>query len=402
MRLRTFLLLIGVVLLLIIIVGIIAFSNLSGTGGGLAGLLPGGNNGAPSGETTLPNEEGTEPGLPTPTPTPAVRFESVVVAEISVPIGERLRADLLKTELRPTSNIALQGGYTFSDPSELVGKIVKTNIAAGQAILAPMLAISPTDLASTGSDIALYVDQGNVAVAFPIDQFSGAAYAMRPGDTVDVLMSLPVVELDPEFNTKLPNVTQRVDELALAEGNAFLFTEALEGRLELVEPLNLVGEVSGPIGEDEASKSTQVPRRITQLTIQQAEVVWVGTWQDPQELERRAEAAALQAEQAAANSDFVVPTPTPLPQRYDAEPDVVILSMPAQDALAMKWSLERGLDIDLALRSPDDTTVFATNSVSLPVLVNSGALRIPEKGEFGIDPSFNQLDFPTLDVKEDE
>jgi hypothetical protein len=329
-----------------------------------------------------------------------VQFVSVVIADQPLPVGERLREDLLTTEMRPTSNIALQGGYTFTDTEQLVGQIVKTDIAMGQAILAPMLALDPTDLAATGSDIALYVDQGQVAIAFPIDQYSGAAYAMRPGDMVDVLMSLPVVELDPEYNTKLPNVSQRVDELALAEGRDFLFPETLEGRLELVEPLNMVGEVSGPINDDEEDKSTQVPRRITQLTIQQAEVVWIGTWRDPVELQRQADQAAAEAELAAATNDFPVPTPTPLPVRLEAEPDVVILSMSAQDALALKWSLERGLDIDLVLRSPNDTTVFATNSVSLPVLVDNGALRIPEKNEFDVDPSLYKLDFPKLDEEE--
>ena len=399
MRLRTFLLLIGVLVILAII-AILVFANLSGDG--IAGIIPGGN-GTSSGEIDQPSVDGgQEPGLPTPTPTPAVQFELVVIAERSIPVGERLREDLLVTESRPTSNIALQGGYTFADPQELVGDIVKTNIAEGQAILAPMIALDPTDLAASGSDLSLYVDQGRVAVAFPINKYSGAAFAMRPGDKVDVLMSLPVVELDPEFNTKLPNVTQRVDDLALAEGRDFLFPDALEGRLELIEPLNLVGEVSGPISSDDESKSTQVPRRVTQLTIQQAEVIWVGTWQDPLELERQAAQAAAEAELAAANSEVPVPTPTPLPSRLEARPDVVILSLSAQDALALKWSLERGVDIDLALRAPGDTTVFATNSVSLPVLVDNGALRIPEKSDFDIDPSMYKLEFPTLDKAEEE
>jgi Flp pilus assembly protein CpaB len=399
MRLRTFLLLIGVLIILAII-AILVFANLSGDG--IAGIIPGGN-GTSSGETEQPPVDGgQEPGFPTPTPTPAIRFEQVVVAERAIPVGERLREDLLLTELRPTSNIALQGGYTFSNTQDLVGNIVKTNIAAGQAILAPMIALDPTDLAAAGSDISLYVDQGKVAVAFPINRYSGAAFAMRPGDKVDVMMSLPVVELDPEFNTKLPNVTQRVDDLALAEGRDFLFPDALEGRLELIEPLNLVGEVSGPISTGEGSKSTQVPRRITQLTIQQAEVIWVGTWQDPLELERRAAQAAAEAELAAANSEVPVPTPTPLPSRLETNPDIVILSMPAQDALALKWSLERGVDIDLALRALGDTTVFATNSVSLPVLVDNGALRIPENSDFGIDPSMYELEFPSLDNDEEE
>ncbi|MBE2221448.1 MAG: flagella basal body P-ring formation protein FlgA [Anaerolineae bacterium] len=399
MRLRTFLLLIGVLVILAII-AILVFANLSGDG--IAGILPGGNS-TSSGETDQPSvDSGQEPGVPTPTATPAVQFESVVIAERSIPAGERLREDLLVIERRPTSNIALQGGYTFTDTQDLIGDIVKTNIAEGQAILAPMIALNPTDLAASGSDISLYIDQGRVAIAFPINQYSGAAFAMRPGDKVDVLMSLPVVELDPEFNTKLPNVTQRVDDLALAEGRDFLFPDALEGRLELIEPLNLVGEVSGPIGSDSESMSTQVSRRITQLTIQQAEVIWVGTWQDPLELERQAARAAAEAELAAANSDIPVPTPTPLPSRLEATPDVVILSLSAQDALALKWSLERGVDIDLVLRSPGDTTVFATNSVSLPVLVDNGALRIPEKSDFDIDPSMYKLEFPTLDKDETE
>lgn len=398
MRLRTFLLLIGV-LIVLAIVAVLGFTALSGAT--VANIFSGGND-TPSGETNnqLPAAEGEEPALPTPTATPVVQFESVVVALRPLPVGERLREDLLTTELRPTSNIAMQGGYTFADPEELIGRIVKTNIADGQAILAPMLALDPTDLAASGSDVALYIDQGMVAVAFPINQYSGAAYAMRPGDSVDVLMSVPVVELDPEFNTKLPNLTQRVDELALAEGTDFLFPDALEGRLELIEPLNLVGEVSSPVGDDSDSKSTQVPRRITQLTIQQAQVIWVGTWQDPLELERQAEQAAAQAELAAAANDFPVPTPTPLPERLEAKPDIIILSMTAQDALALKWSLERGLDIDLALRSPGDTTVFATHSVSLPVLVESGALRIPEKSEYDVDPSLYELDFPSIDEDE--
>jgi Flp pilus assembly protein CpaB len=399
MRLRTFLLVIGVLAVLGLI-AILFFANQSDNG--LAGILPGGNDTSTGDGDTQPAPDGSqEPGLPTPTPTPAVRLEPVVIAARSLPVGERIRADLLLTEMRPNSNIALQGGYTFSDPEELIGEIVKTNIAEGQAILAPMIALDPTDLAATGSDISLYVDQGLVAVAFPINQYSGAAYAMRPGDMVDVLMSMPVVELDPEYNTKLPNITQRVDDLALSEGTDFLFPPALEGRLELIEPLNLVGEVSGPIGEDEEDKSTQVPRRITQLTIQQAEVVWIGTWQDPLELERQAAQAAAAAELAAANSDVPVPTPTPLPERLEAEPDIVILTMTAQDALSLKWSLERGLDIDLALRAPGDTTVFATNSVSLPVLVDNGALRIPEKSDYGVDPSLYKLDFPTLDTEEE-
>ncbi len=395
MRLRTFLLLI-VVFILLAVVGVLVYVRLAG-GNDVADVIPTTDNGTPNGEQV----EGTpaEPGLPPPTPTPAL--QEVVVAARSLPLGTVIREELLDVELRPNSNIALQGGYTFSDRQELVGQIVKTEIAEGQAILRPMLALNTTDLAAFGSDLALYVDQGQVAVAFPINRYTGAAYAMRPGDHVDVMMSLPLVEVDPEFQTKLPNVTQRVDDLGLTEGRSFLFPPALEGRLELIEQLDLVGEVSGPLGEQEGSLSTQVLRRATQLTIQQAGVLWVGTWRDPRDLAREQAAALAAAELAGAGSDIPVPTPTPLPARLDATPDVIILTMPAQDALALKWALERGVDITLALRSPGDTAVFATTTISLPQLVEQGALRIPEKGEFDIEPPLRELEFPRLDELEE-
>jgi Flp pilus assembly protein CpaB len=389
MRLRTFLLLF-VVLALVIVAAILAYARFFGGSDDVA------DGATTSDGTTNGINQSAEPGLPPPTATPVIVFQEVVIASRALPIGTLLREDLLKLELRPTSNIALQGNYTFNNINDLIGEMVKTDIAAGQAILAPMLAMNTTDLSSFGSDLALYVDQGRVAVAFPINRYSGAAYAMRPGDVVDVLMSLPIVALDPEFNTKLPNVTERVDELALVEGRAFLFPPLLEGRLELVEPINLVGEVSGPVSSQEGSRSTQVQRRATQLTIQQATVIWVGTWRDPRDLAEQQQAAITLAQQTQ-GSDFPMPTPTPLPERLDATPDVVILSMPAQDALALKWALERGVNVTLALRSPGDTAVFSTNTVSLPYLVEVGALRIPERSEYDIEPSMRGRAFPTLE-----
>lgn len=271
MRLRTFLLLF-IVIILFAVGAVLAYIRFFG--GSVAGVTPG--------EVTAPIDDETggtpaEPGLPAPTATPVSRYIDVVVSNRTLPVGTLIRPELLRLETRPDSNIALQGGYVFTDPQELIGRIVKTEIVEGQAILAPMLAVSTTDLAAFGSDLALYVDQGQVAVAFPINRYTGVAYAMRPGDRVDVLMSLPLVELDPEFQTKLPNVTQRVDDLGLSEGRTFLFPPALEGRLELVEQLDMVGEVSGPLSGQEGSLSTQVLRRATQLTIQQAGVLWVGT-----------------------------------------------------------------------------------------------------------------------------
>jgi len=344
-------------------------------------------------ESESPQVEST----PLPTPTPSVRFETVVVARSDIPVGEVVRADLIDVERRPEDNIAVIAGVTFSDPEEVIGQIVKTKISRGQEILKPMIALGPSDVASLGSDLSLYVDQGRVAVAFPINRFSGAAFAMRPGDKVDALMSMTVVKVDEEFQTKRPNVWERVFEPDLLAGEAFLFPPTSEGRLELIPVINTIS-IIGPGGGAE-----QIPRRVTQLGAQQMEVLWVGTWNDPRmsmEQEFPADAEQSPEETDAIGSDAV--PPDPIKDRPEDEPDLVILSLTSQDALALKWALENGLNIDLALRAQGDESVFATTSVSLPQIVEQGILTIPETGEFSPEPRIDELTPPEVPASPEE
>jgi Flp pilus assembly protein CpaB len=109
--------------------------------------------------------------------------------------------------MRPDDNVAVRAGYVFSDPEDVVGRISRTSVDRGQEILDSMLALSTVDLATMGSDLALYVNQGNVAIAFPIDRYTGAAYALRPGDMVDVLATVGVIDIDPDFRRPYPTST---------------------------------------------------------------------------------------------------------------------------------------------------------------------------------------------------
>jgi len=391
MRLRTFILLI----LVLILVGALALVLLGNNGTGpLAGFFNGGDEGNVTEQTT--EEEGVEePLLPPPTATPGL--EDVVVAKVNIPVGTMLTDELLEVQRWPRNNIALQGGYTFTDTARLVGRIAKVDVSKGQSLLSPMLALNPTDIASFGSDLALYVPFGEVAVAFPVDRFNGAALAMRPGDTVDLMMTLRIVNIDPQFGTVLPNQVQRIIQSALLDGQPFLFEKDIYGRLEFIPEINQVAAIVpstiGLEGQD-FTPGLPIPKRVTQLTVQQAKVLYVGTWTDPRELEQQqiaAQAAAKAGEDGAAG-----PTPTPIPSRLETTPDVVILSMSSQDALSLNWAMLRGVDINLALRSPGDQTVFVTTSVSLPQIIDQGGLAIPEQSNFDLHPSLVDVEPPAL------
>lgn len=383
MRARTFLLLFLV--LLLIAVGIVAYLVLA-NGDGFA-LLGGGREDAPP-------PVAQEPGEPVPTATPEFTFVDVVVTTLQLPAGTRIEPDFVQVVQRPDDNVAVRAGYVFGNPDDVIGRITRTRIDRGQEVLDSMLALSPADLVNMGSDLSLYVNQGNVAIAFPIDRYSGAAYAMRPGDLIDVLATVGVIDIDPEFRSALPNLQQLVNRTALSEGGSFLFPQGVGGRLEVVPGINLVGSIS-PRGSEgwTGQPMLQIPRRVTQLTIQQAEVLWLGTWEAPGDLTPEEVAAEGEEGQVA---PAVRPTATPMFARQERFPDVVILSMSLQDALTLKWAMDRGVRMDLALRAQGDTGDHTTVSISLPQLVEQGGLTIPAPIEFDLVPRAGQVPPPDL------
>lgn len=383
MRPRTFILLI-LVLIVFAFAVILGLAAINGGSGGIAGIFGGG-------EESDQAEVGEEPGEPTPTATPA--FENVVVAKVRLDVGDILTEDILDIEQRPITNIALQGGYTFTGTENLVGRIMRSEVSRGQEILSPMIALNPTDVSSFGSDLALYVPFGEIAVGLPVDRYNAASLAMRPGDKVDLIMTVRTIEIDPDFRSRLPNNVERVIESQLLEGQEFLFEAVAQGRLEFIPEINQVGLIvpgeNGFVFTQDWGVGEAIPKRSTQLTIQQSTVLYVGEWIDPRRLEREQEAeqakvdATRQAIEEGGEAVLVV-TPTPLPSRLNEDPDMIILSMSAQDALILKYARERGVQIDVVIRSPGDQTQFVTTSVNLPQIIDQGGLAIPEDTDIDI------------------
>ena len=113
MRARTFLLLFLV--LLLIAAGVVAFLVLSGDD--VVGSLLGRG----EAEVAQTTPEPSEPGLPSPTPTPEFNFVPVLVANMPLPAGTRIEADFVRVEMRPDDNVAVRAGYIFTDPEDRSG-----------------------------------------------------------------------------------------------------------------------------------------------------------------------------------------------------------------------------------------------------------------------------------------
>jgi len=308
---------------------------------------------------------------PTPTPPPAETVK-IVIAVQPIPRGGRIITGAVDLFDWPA---ARKPPEAMSDTGRAIGKFSKLDISPGMPILPGMIAASPAEAAATGgSEAALAIQPGRVGVAFPLrstypnkenlpydrrdadvlPRLLSVAYAIQPGDRVDVLACFWVYELDQEFQSRMPNKIGYIDQ---EKGGQPL--EGMAGR-----PIVAPGGVPGVEGPSEP----QLPRMVCQWTAQNARVLKLGDW-------------------------VTAPAPTPPPQQGGAQatatplpplPQIVTLEVEPQDALVLKYARETGAQMDLVLRSPSDKDRFNTDAVTLQYMFERFRVGVPSKLDYGI------------------
>lgn len=334
---------------------------------------------------------GGEPPTAVPTATPPPT-ELIIVAKRDLPRGARLTIDdvdimawpILAEAPVPIGALLVgdeeQGGAGLG---QVDGRIARVDILMGQPILDFMITPGdePFGLADTGSDAALLIPSGKVAIAVPITELSAVGYSLREGDHVDIMVSIDFIDVDQEFQTITPNtgilITDNADLAATGLSN---YTYTL-GRRE-----------NGPFGTqllvipNQEFPAIGVPRKTTQMVIDNAIVVGIGMWPLNDLIEpivvTAAPPQAAPEDEAATEEEAPPPeeaTPTPL--AVAPIPQIVTLAMDRQDALVLKYSLETGADLTLALRSAldDDDNEFTTDSVTLQYILDFYNVQVPSR-----------------------
>jgi len=286
------------------------------------------------------------------TPEP-VRTADVVVAAQTIPRGMLITEDSNAVTVRSwLADTAPETGV--GEPSAVYGRVARVEIVRGSPILEGMLTDEAGDLADTGSDAALQIPEGRVAYAMPVSRYSSVAWALEPGDHVDLLISLTLVELDEEFQTILPN------QFTCASG-AEECQPGILGRIEALPNGWVVNTIPS---------EGQRPGLVTQLTVQDGLVLRVGDWEEP--------APPPPTEGAEGEA----PTPTPVPQVR-----ALTLAVTPQDALVLKYAQEVGASMSLVLRSVgDESQQVDTESVTLEYLLERFNIEQPPKLPYGVEP----------------
>jgi Flp pilus assembly protein CpaB len=301
-------------------------------------------------------------GTPGPTPLPQDMEEILVAAQNTIPRGTLITEEsgAVTTAIWPKESVP-EG--TLTEVEDVYNRYTRVDILRGMPIVDSLLTEKSGELGAIGSDVALQIPSGKVAYALPVARYSSVAWALKPGDYVDVLISLLIVDLDEEFQSLLPNNAACVSPPAGEECESGVL-----GRLEGL-PNNWVVNV--------IPNEPQRPRLVTQVAVQNAMVLRVGDWEEKREEPPVEEETT---EEAAAPVE---------PVREDVEP--VTLVVTPQDAIALKYALEIGADIDLVLRAVGDTASISTETVTLQYLFNRFNIEQPPKLPYGAEPRLKSL-----------
>lgn len=324
-----------------------------------------------------------------PSETPVVQEATVILAAQNIPRGALIQADALYSARFPKDMVV---ETMVTDTAQVIGHYARTEIARGMPISLSMVTLKQGDLLETGSTAALAIEPGLTAIAIPMSRLSGVAYAVQDGDVVDVIVSTMFVDVDPEFQTILPNISS-----AFASSDGLPITGLVGDNITVSERqiTMIVGEPR-PVGRVQADPSTnellyvrpseaQRPRLVTQRIVQMARVLHVGTFP----LQEAAVAAPVQT-QPTEGEQQVQQVP------LQVLPDIITLIVTPQDALALNFAVKAGFDIVLTLRAPNDIEPTMTNSVTLKYLIDYYGMTIPSKEAYGLQPRRDDIVKPVL------
>ena len=345
-------------------------------------------------------------GLPSSTPetasetveAPVVDMVSVVVVTQQVPRGYLLNETVLGTIEIPRE--MLIEGY-FTDMAQVVGRQAKLDLDSNMLLTSSMVVDSPDQLSATGSLAALSIPRGMVAVSIPINRLSSVSYAPRPGDHVNVIATLLIMDLDTDFQAATPNrnaavlgagpgvVVGAVSEAEVSvDANTDL--SKVTGQTIGAGPSSVIGRTAiDPLLEQTlyvVPSEEQRPRLVSQTLLQDAIVLGVGDFPLTDEVQEQPEPTAqelppLEGETVDPNAEYTseYPVEAEMVKEEPKLPDLITLIVNPQDAVTLNYLVYAGSQLTLALRPSGDDTRVQTEATTLDFLLTQYNIPVPVK-----------------------
>jgi pilus assembly protein CpaB len=328
-------------------------------------------------------------------PAPVVEPASVEVyiAAQPIPQGGTITSDLLAT-IKIVQGQNLEVMYTLDEQPLLVGKISKYPLEQGVIITSSMVGDSATDVSLPGPTWATTVPAGMTAMSIPANRFSLSGYAINTGARVNLNACFLFVDVDPMFQSMLPNLTATLigtgpgkvtgPDGTTAEGLLISLSSAAggsdQGRLELDPSLQQPYYI--------LPFEAQRPRMVCQMLLQDVLVMKTGDF-------------SLEAG-ATIDTPSVPEAPPPAEgetavQPTIAAPDIVTLIVNPQDSITLTYLLNIQQSktmqtlLSLTLRNPTDHARQATEAATLQFLLSQYNIPVPAKLPYALQPALSGL-----------
>ncbi len=315
-----------------------------------------------------------------PTPAPAQNLVDIVITTQFIPRGAEITEGTIMTIKYPEENL-VQGTF-MTDIQSVLGSRAKYDLDPGVP-LTPAVLIQPAG----GSVASFDVPKDFVAMSIPITRLTSVANSLAAGDHVMVVGCMMLVDIDPEFQSKLPNLTGVVQG---PFNNPQTGESALTMSVEPASPGSYQGrtEVDPTLNQPVYSvpSEPQRPRLVCQTVIQDAVVLRIGTYVEPVAAQPTAA-----PQEPAAEGEEAPPAPTAIPL-----PDLISLVVSPQDAVAVNYMMLAGIKLNLALRNPTDTNPIVTDAVTQQYLMDQKNIPLPAKLPYALEPRMDGLVLPLL------
>ncbi len=310
----------------------------------------------------------------TPTPQLPTDVFSVVFAAQDIPAGTFITQENITLGPWPTL-YRLEG--LVSDPTEIVGLRARLDIKRGEPVFTSQMTESLAGQTVAGSDMALDMAPGKLAIAMPMSRLAGVAFAPQRGDHVAIIGTLLFVDLDQDFQSLMPD---KLQVIALTAEGKIDFVTVDGGRSDPSVPFS-----AQVLATNDIPSEAQRARPVSAIVISDARVLAVGTVQGKTAAQAVAE-QGVGAPQAQATP--VGGTTSP--------PDIIVLEVLPQEALALNLIMKTGGDLSFALRATGDTSALDFPSWDLQRLITERNISLPPKLTYGQANFTNQIFIPEL------
>ena len=298
----------------------------------------------------------------------------VYFAAQTIPQGATITKELLRTDKLP-QGLVTEFMFTVGEEANLIGQTARFTLEPGTLITSSMVGAAPGDL--PGPRWATLVQPNMVAIAIPTNRLSTAAYGINDGAHVNVNACMTFVDVDPAYQTVLPNYVSAMRDVYFPENDRpYISIEPLtlelpsrQGRVELdptfAKPIYTV------------PSEAQRPRLVCQMVLQDVVVLNLGNFELRQVTDPNT-------------------TPSPAQVQQEGSPDIITLMVTPQDSIALNYFVYSGAVITMSLRNPNDPSRIEAQSATLTSILTQYNISLPSKLPYAQQPRLDVLAPPLL------